>query len=142
MNDRRRHPRFWNAPVPRWQLLAAYVLITVAAFIGFDRSEQADQKLTQTLATVQRAEDRTAKTAEIVKSNQCEVLNRLAETKLFIRDFLRAEGQDPDEPLSPGELSRFDEADRRLTEGIGALENDVKTLSGCQLFEILSSRSP
>lgn len=69
----------------------------------------------------------------IVRSNQCDVLNRLAETKVFMRGFLRESTPDADD-----DPKRFKTADRHLTEGVRDLREDVRRTPGCDLFPQLS----
>jgi hypothetical protein len=76
-------------------------------------------------------------TERTVRVNQCEVLNRLAETKLFIRDFLR-ENATPD---NPAEARRFALADEHLSTGINSLVDNVQRLDGCAVFPILARRA-
>jgi hypothetical protein len=64
----------------------------------------------------------------VVSENQCSALNRLAETKLFIRNILVRTGA--------GERVELE----HLTVGINALEARVHRLDGCKLFEFIDRR--
>lgn len=121
--------------LPR-RVFVAFVLLSItnAGALGYSlhASEQAQTaaKSAKTAATVAReAQKDLIVTQDIVVRNQCEVLNRLAETKVFIRGFLEA--SDPD---SPEDAARFQVADQHLTEGIRALIRDVKRTPNCVLF--------
>lgn len=68
----------------------------------------------------------------VLSGNQCHILNRLAETKVFIRAFL-----EESEPETAADARRFLLADRDLTEGIRALIRDIRETPRCALLEEL-----
>lgn len=108
------HRSYWDQAVTRRNLVLGFMLTSMMFAIA--------------LGWTIRVQDE-------VQSNQCHVLNRLAETKLFIRGFLRQSG--PDDAT---EATRYRVADRELSEGIVSLERDIIDTSRCDLFRSLAER--
>lgn len=139
---RKNDQNWWGQPLPRRDLLIGFLAVgamtlVVGVYVLYTQRELEGTQaaLVENQRALVAAQAVIADNERVTRTNQCDVLNRLAETKVFIRGFLRES-----EPDSPKDAGRFQVAETQLSEGIAALLRDIRRTPGCKLFPNLAGQ--
>lgn len=130
MTERGEAPRL---KLPR-RIFLAWALISLGNVGAFAWVYAVQDRLSQTQNGVQATQKSLVRVTSTVRSNQCDILNRLAETKLFIRSFLEEALRVDGDTMPARKRKRYEEGIKDLSIGIDSLKTDIRRLPWCPLF--------